>query len=265
MSLVLKNIEKTFEKGTVNENHVLRNFSLDIEDGDFISIIGSNGAGKSTLMNTIAGVLTPDSGEILLDGKDITKDNVTKRSKDIARVFQDPKMGTATRMTIEQNMAIALKRGKSRNPFLRGVKKEDKEKYKEALKELGLGLEDRMKSSVEYLSGGQRQALTLVMATLVKPKVLLLDEHTAALDPKTSEMVMNLTDKVVKKHELTTVMITHNMEHAIEYGNRLVMLHQGHVVVDVRGEEKKNLTVAKLMELFKKNSSENLVSDQMML
>ena len=249
MSLVLKNIEKTFEKGTINENHVLRNLCLEIEDGEFVSIIGSNGAGKSTLMNVIA---------------DVTKDDVTKRSKDISRVFQDPKMGTATRMTIEQNMAIALKRGKSRF-FSPGVKKEDRELYKAALEELGLGLENRLKSSVEFLSGGQRQALTLVMSTLVKPKLLLLDEHTAALDPKTSAMVMNLTDKIVKKNNLTTVMITHNMEHAIEYGNRLVMLHEGHVVVDIKGEEKKDLTVAKLLELFKKNSGSNIINDDMVL
>ena len=245
MSLVLKNIEKTFEKGTINENHVLRNLCLEIEDGGFVSIIGSNGAGKSTLMNVIAGVLFPDSGTVSLDGVDVTKDGVTKRSKDSSRVFQDPKMGTATRMTVEQNMAIALKRGKSRS-FSPGVKKEDRELYKTALEELGLGLENRLKSSVEFLSGGQRQALTLVMSTLVKPKLLLLDEHTAALD-------------------LTTVMITHNMEHAIEYGDRLVMLHEGHVVVDIKGEEKKDLTVAKLLELFKKNSGSNIINDDMML
>ena len=173
-------------------------------------------------------------------------------------------MGTATRMTVEQNMAIALKRGKSRS-FSPGVKKEDRELYKTALEELGLGLENRLKSSVEFLSGGQRQALTLVMSTLVKPKLLLLDEHTAALDPKTSAMVMNLTDKIVKKNNLTTVMITHNMEHAIEYGDRLVMLHEGHVVVDIKGEEKKDLTVAKLLELFKKNSGSNIINDDMML
>ena len=259
MSLVLKNIEKTFEKGTINENHVLRNLCLEIEDGEFVSIIGSNGAGKSTLMNVIAGVLFPDSGTVSLDGVDVTKDDVTKRSKDISRVFQDPKMGTATRMTIEQNMAIALKRGKSRS-FSPGVKKEDRELYKTAL-----GLENRLKSSVEFLSGGQRQALTLVMSTLVKPKLLLLDEHTAALDPKTSAMVMKLTDKIVKKNNLTTVMITHNMEHAIEYGDRLVMLHEGHVVVDIKGEEKTDLTVAKLLELFKKNSGSNIINDDMML
>lgn len=264
MSLVLKNIEKTFEKGTINENHVLRNLCLEIEDGEFVSIIGSNGAGKSTLMNVIAGVLFPDSGLVSLDGVDITKYDVIKRSKDISRVFQDPKMGTATRMTIEQNMAIALKRGKSRF-FSPGVRKEDREHYRAALEELGLGLENRLKSSVEFLSGGHRQALTLVMSTLVKPKLLLLDEHTAALDPKTSAMVMNLTDKIIKKNNLTTVMITHNMEHAIEYGNRLVMLHEGHVVVDIKGEEKKNLNVEKLLELFKKNSGNNIFNDNLML
>lgn len=264
MSIVLKNIEKAFEKGTVNENHVLRNFNLEIEDGEFVSIIGSNGAGKSTLMNTISGVLAPDSGEIILDGKDITRDSVTKRSKAIARVFQDPKMGTATRMTIEQNMAIALKRGKGRT-FSLGVKKEDRKLYKNALADLDLGLENRLKNSVEFLSGGQRQALTLVMATLVKPKILLLDEHTAALDPKTSSMVMELTDKIVKRDKLTTIMITHNMEHAIKYGNRLVMLHEGHVVVDIKGEEKKELTVEKVLELFKKNSGDSVVSDSMVM
>lgn len=264
MSLVLKNIEKTFEKGTINENHVLRNLCLEIEEGEFVSIIGSNGAGKSTLMNVIAGVLSPDDGVVMLNGVDITKDDVTKRAKDISRVFQDPKMGTATRMTIEQNMSIALKRGKSRS-FSTGVKKNDRIIYRDALEELGLGLENRLKSSVEFLSGGQRQALTLVMATLVKPQLLLLDEHTAALDPKTSSMVMELTDKIVKKNNLTTVMITHNMEHAIEYGNRLIMLHEGHVVVDIKGKEKEELTVEKLLELFKKSSRGKIINDNMIL
>ena len=249
---------------SVEEKAILDAVNLTINKGETHVLMGPNGAGKSTLMNVIAGVLFPDSGTVVLDGVDVTKDDVTKRSRDISRVFQDPKMGTATRMTIEQNMAIALKRGKSRS-FSLGVKKEDRELYKTSLEELGLGLENRLKSSVEFLSGGQRQALTLVMSTLVKPKLLLLDEHTAALDPKTSAMVMKLTDKIVKKNNLTTVMITHNMEHAIEYGNRLVMLHEGHVVVDIKSEEKKDLTVAKLLELFKKNSGSNIINDDMML
>ncbi|MGX7112295.1 ABC transporter ATP-binding protein [Gemella cuniculi] len=264
MGLTLRNINKIFEKGTINENYVLRDFSLNIDEGDFVSIIGGNGAGKTTLMNIIAGVLTTDDGNILLDDVDITKDDVAKRSKSIARVFQDPKMGTATRMTIEQNMAVALKRGKRRNIGF-AVKKEDRKIYKKILEELDLGLEKKLKVGVGYLSGGQRQALTLVMATLVKPKILLLDEHTAALDPKTSGMVMDLTKKIVEKDNLTTIMITHNMEHAIKYGNRLVMLHQGRIVVDIKGEEKENLSVEKLMELFKKNSGTNAVSDELIL
>ena len=234
--LSLQQIHKTFEKGTVNENHVLRGLDLDIEQGDFISVIGGNGAGKSTLMNSIAGVLRIDEGDILLEGQSIKKASVDERSKDISRVFQDPRMGTATNLSIEENMAIAYRRGKK-----------------------------RMKTDANFLSGGQRQALTLAMATLVRPKILLLDEHTAALDPKTSDMVMNLTRKIVEEQELTTLMITHNMEHAIEYGNRLVMLYHGKIVVDVRGEEKKNLTVAELMDLFHKNSGQVLNDDALVL
>ena len=249
--LSLQQINKTFEKGTVNENHVLRGLDLDIEQGDFISVIGGNGAGKSTLMNSIAGVLSIDEGDILLDGQSIKKASVDERSKDISRVFQDPRMGTATNLSIEENMAIAYRRGKKRS--------------KEALVDLGLGLENRMKTDANFLSGGQRQALTLAMATLVRPKILLLDEHTAALDPKTSDMVMNLTRKIVEEQKLTTLMITHNMEHAIEYGNRLVMLYHGKIVVDVQGEKKKNLTVAELMALFHKNSGQVLNDDALVL
>ena len=263
--LTLTNIHKTFEKGTINENPVLRGLDLEIEQGDFISVIGGNGAGKSTLMNSIAGVVEIDDGDILLDGQSIRKFSVADRSKSISRVFQDPRMGTATNLTIEENMAIAYRRGKKRSFFKRSITEEERQIFKGALEHLGLGLENRMKTDANFLSGGQRQALTLSMATLVRPKVLLLDEHTAALDPKTSAMVMNLTDKIVKKNNLTTVMITHNMEHAIEYGDRLVMLHEGHVVVDIKGEEKKDLTVAKLLELFKKNSGSNIINDDMML
>ncbi|MBM7636544.1 ABC transporter ATP-binding protein [Streptococcus saliviloxodontae] len=263
--LSLQHIKKTFEQGTINENPVLRGLDLDIEQGDFISVIGGNGAGKSTLMNSIAGVLDIDEGDILLEGRSIRKDSVDVRSKDISRVFQDPRMGTATNLSIEENMAIAYRRGKKRSFFKKSITDEERQIFREALVGLGLGLEDRMKTDANFLSGGQRQALTLAMATLVRPKILLLDEHTAALDPKTSDMVMNLTRKLVEEQELTTLMITHNMEHAIEYGNRLVMLYHGKIVVDVRGEEKKNLTVAQLMDLFHKNSGEALNDDALVL
>ena len=253
--LSIEGIHKTFEAGTVNENHVLKGLDLQVEEGDFISVIGGNGAGKSTLMNILAGNLVVDEGDILLEGNSIKNTSVRKRAKDIARVFQDPKMGTASRLTIEENMAIAQRRGKSRGLGW-GVREKDRELFREALKELNIGLENRLKVDTQYLSGGQRQALTLVMAALVKPKLLLLDEHTAALDPKTSEMVMELTQKIVESHD---------MNHAIEYGNRLIMLYQGKVVVDVKGEEKKNLTVEDLMRLFQQNSGETLVSDELVL
>ena len=262
--LKIEDIHKTFEAGTVNENHVLKGLDLTVEEGDFISVIGGNGAGKSTLMNILAGGLQVDQGDILLEGKSIKQTSVRKRAKDIARVFQDPKMGTASRLTIEENMAIAKKRG-ARRGLSWGVREKDREEFKTALKELNIGLENRLKVDTQYLSGGQRQALTLVMAALVKPKLLLLDEHTAALDPKTSEMVMELTQKIVESHDLTTLMITHDMNHAIEYGNRLIMLYQGKIVVDVKGEEKKNLTVEDLMRLFHQNSGETLVSDELVL
>lgn len=262
--LSIQSIHKTFEAGTINENHVLRGLALDVEEGDFISIIGGNGAGKSTLMNSLAGTLTVDEGDIILSGQSIKHIPAAKRAKDISRVFQDPKMGTASRLTIEENMAIAYRRGQSRG-LSWGVKDSERQVFVEALKELGLGLENRLKADTQFLSGGQRQALTLLMASLVKPKVLLLDEHTAALDPKTSDMVMELTQKIVETHQLTTLMITHNMENAIAYGNRLVMLHQGRIVVDVQGEEKKTLTVPQLMELFHKNSGQALASDELIL
>ena len=262
--LKIEDIHKTFEAGTVNENHVLKGLDLTVEERDFISVIGGNGAGKSTLMNILAGGLQVDQGDILLEGKSIKQTSVRKRAKDIARVFQDPKMGTASRLTIEENMAIAKKRG-ARRGLSWGVKEKEREEFKTALKELNIGLENRLKVDTQYLSGGQRQALTLVMAALVKPKLLLLDEHTAALDPKTSEMVMELTQKIVESHDLTTLMITHDMNHAIAYGNRLIMLYQGKIVVDVKGEEKKNLTVEDLMRLFHQNSGETLVSDELVL
>ncbi|VRS83902.1 ABC transporter ATPase [Streptococcus pneumoniae] len=259
--LTLENIHKTFEAGTVNENYVLKGLDLEVEEGDFISVIGGNGAGKSTLMNILAGNLSVD---LLLAGKSIKHLNVRKRAKDIARVFQDPKMGTASRLTIEENMAIAL-RCEQKRGLGWGVKEKDRIQFQEALKELNIGLENRLKVDTQYLSGGQRQALTLVMAALVKPKLLLLDEHTAALDLKTSQMVMNLTQKIVEHHQWTTLMITHDMNHAIEYGNRLIMLYQGKIVVDVKGEEKKHLTVEDLMHLFQKNSGQSLDSDELVL
>ncbi|EHJ56359.1 hypothetical protein HMPREF9318_01706 [Streptococcus urinalis FB127-CNA-2] len=262
--LSIKDIHKIFETGTVNENHVLKGLSLDVEEGDFISIIGGNGAGKSTLMNTLAGTLKVDQGDILLDGKSIKNLSSAKRAKDISRVFQDPKMGTASRLSIEENMAIAYRRGKSRGLGW-GVKDAERGILKKSLKELGLNLENRMKVDTQFLSGGQRQALTLLMASLEKPKVLLLDEHTAALDPKISAMVMDLTQKIVETHHLTTLMITHNMENAIAYGNRLVMLHQGKIVVDVKGEAKKQLTVQQLMSLFQQNSGQKLTDDALVL
>ncbi len=262
--LQLNNIHKVFEAGTVNENHVLKGLNLQVEKGDFISIIGGNGAGKSTLMNVIAGNIIPDLGDIQLNGKNITKEKTSNRSKYISRVFQDPKMGTAARLTIEENLAIAQKRGQKRG-LQWGVKENSKAQYIEALKELDLGLENRLKTDTQFLSGGQRQALTLLMATLVRPEILLLDEHTAALDPKTSEMVMHLTDKLVRKQQLTTIMITHNMEHAIKYGNRLVMLHQGRVVVDIKKDPTKPLTVQTLMDLFQRSSGEEMLHDDMIL
>lgn len=263
--LELKNIHKIFEKGTINENHVLRDLNLSVEEGDFISIIGGNGAGKSTLLNTIAGVVKMDEGDITLNGVSIKKESVEARSKHISRVFQDPRMGTATNLTIEENMAIAYLRGKKRSIFKKAVTDKEREHFKKVLSDLGLGLENRLKTDAGFLSGGQRQALTLAMSTMIRPDILLLDEHIAALDPKTSDMVMALTKKVVEEQHLTTLMITHNMEHAIDYGNRLVMLYHGKIVVDVSGEEKKQLTVNQLMELFQKNSGQKLNDDALVL
>lgn len=262
--LEMKNIHKSFEIGTVNENHVLKGIDLTIHEGDFITIIGGNGAGKSTLMNSIAGSFPVDEGKISLEGKDITNEPTMKRAKYIGRVFQDPRMGTASRLTIEENMAVAWKRGKKRG-FGIGVKDEQRHGFQEALKRLDLGLENRMKMEIGLLSGGQRQAVTLLMASLVTPKLLLLDEHTAALDPKTSHMVLDLTKKIVEEEKLTTLMITHNMEQAIQYGNRLIMLNEGNIVVDIAGEEKQLLTIPDLLELFHRNSGTVLNEDALIL
>lgn len=264
MQLQLKNIHKTFEVGTVNENHVLKGIDLSLEAGDVVTLIGGNGAGKSTLLNTISGGLQPDVGSVEINGIDVTSWSNDKRAGLVSYVFQDPKMGTASRLTIKENMAIANRRGHKRS--LRwGVQKNDLPMMQAQLARLGLGLENRLTMEVAYLSGGQRQALTLLMATLLRPELLLLDEHTAALDPKTSEMVLELTEKIITEENLTALMITHNMQDAIRYGNRLIMLHQGKIILDVKGEEKKNLTVVELIEMFKQQSGSEITSDAMLL
>lgn len=262
--LKIQDLHQFFERGTVNENHVLRGINLEIKERDFVTVIGGNGAGKSTLLNSIAGTLPIKQGEISLNEKNITAQKVQQRAKDISRVFQDPKMGTAVRLTVEENLALALKRGRKRG-LSAGVKAKNRDFFKEQLQTLGLGLEERLSAEIGLLSGGQRQAITLLMATLVKPQLILLDEHTAALDPKTSAVVMALTEKLITEHHLTAFMVTHNMEDAIRYGNRLIMLHQGKIAVDVSGEEKSKLTVPDLLELFQKNSGNELSDDKLLL
>jgi len=262
--LELKNIHKTFNAGTVNEKKALTGLNLTLNEGDFVTVIGGNGAGKSTMLNIISGSLSVDEGQILLDGKDITWLPEHKRAQYLGRVFQDPMMGTAATMWIEENLAMAYRRGQRRGLKI-GITKAERETYKEQLKILDLGLEDRLTSKVGLLSGGQRQALTLLMATLRQPKLLLLDEHTAALDPKTAAKVLDATQRIIERSNLTTLMITHNMRDAIAYGNRLIMMYDGHVVVDVSGEEKKNLTVEQLLALFSKASGSTEVNDKMVL
>jgi len=262
--LELKNIHKTFNAGTVNEKKALTGLNLTLNEGDFVTVIGGNGAGKSTMLNIISGSLSVDEGQILLDGKDITWLPEHKRAQYLGRVFQDPMMGTAATMQIEENLAMAYRRGQRRGLKI-GITKAERETYKEQLKILDLGLEDRLTSKVGLLSGGQRQALTLLMATLRQPKLLLLDEHTAALDPKTAAKVLDATQRIIERSNLTTLMITHNMRDAIAYGNRLIMMYDGHVVVDVSGEEKKNLTVEQLLALFSKASGSTEVNDKMVL
>ena len=262
--LEVKGIYKTFNPGTVNEKHALNGVNLTMEDGDFITVIGGNGAGKSTLMNAIAGAWPIDEGTILIDGANVTHLPEHKRAAFIGRVFQDPMMGTAATMGIEENRALAKRRGKLRT-LMPGIKKAERDEYRELLKTLGLGLEDRLTSKVGLLSGGQRQALTLLMATLIKPKLLLLDEHTAALDPKTAAKVLNATDRIVSKDHLTTLMITHNMRDAIAHGNRLIMMHDGRIILDIRGDEKQKLTVEDLMHEFEKISGEAFASDKALL
>lgn len=262
--LVLKDIHKSFEVGSVNEIHVLKGINLILHQGDFVTVIGGNGAGKSTLLNTISGAYIPDHGQILLNGRDVTYLPTNRRAKEVGYVFQDTRMGTAARLSIEENMALANRRGLVRS-LRKGVTDKDRELMRDRLKTLGLGLEDRLTAEVQFLSGGQRQALTLLMATLRQPNILLLDEHTAALDPATSEMVLAITQRVVTEQKLTTMMITHNMADALRFGNRLIMLHQGQVIVDVKGEEKANLTVMDLMAKFKERSGQALTSDAVLL
>lgn len=262
--LEIKEISKTFNGGTVNENKVLRELSLTLNDGDYVTVIGGNGAGKSTLLNAIAGVYTPDSGSIEIDGVNVTKLKECKRAKYLGRVFQDPMMGTASKMSISENLALAKRRGKKRS-LKWGLPKSETKEFKELLALLELGLEDRLESKIGLLSGGQRQAITLLMATMNKPKLLLLDEHTAALDPKTAAKVLDITDKIIAKNNLTTLMITHNMRDAIKHGNRLIMMDEGKVILDISGEEKKNLTVDQLLTRFANAGGEDMPSDSMLL
>ncbi len=257
-------IYKTFNKGTINEKPALRGADLHMQDGDFVTIIGGNGAGKSTMLNAIAGVWPVDNGSIVVDNENITGYPEHRRAKFLGRVFQDPMTGTAADMAIEDNLALAARRGQRRG--LRwGITRDEKEKYHEMLKILDLGLEDRMTTKVGLLSGGQRQALTLLMASLQQPKLLLLDEHTAALDPKTAAKVLDLTEQIVDQQHLTALMVTHNMKDAIRMGNRLIMMHEGKIIYDVRDEEKKNLKVSDLLEKFGQASGGEFANDRMML
>ena len=262
--LKIENVKKTFNPGTVNEKVALNGLNLHLAEGDFVTVIGGNGAGKSTMLNAIAGVWGVDSGSITIGGVDVTNLPEYKRAAYIGRVFQDPMMGTAATMQIEENLALAARRGKPRT-LRAGITKAERESYVEQLKILDLGLENRLTTKVGLLSGGQRQALTLLMATLQKPKLLLLDEHTAALDPKTAAKVLEATQRIVEKNHLTTMMITHNMRDAIAYGNRLIMMYEGHIVVDVSGEEKKNLTVEQLLNLFSQASGSDEADDKLLL
>lgn len=251
--LELKNIYKSFNIGSVNEKHVLNDLNLKLNDGDFVTVIGGNGAGKSSMLNAICGVWKVDSGSVLIDGKDVTAMPEHKRAKFLGRVFQDPMMGTAANMNIDENLALAYRRGKMRG-LSWGITKEERKIFKTLLSKLELGLENRLSDKVGLLSGGQRQAVTLLMASMLNPKLLLLDEHTAALDPKTAAKVLSITDEIVRENHLTTLMITHNMQHAIDYGNRLVMMNHGKIILDISGEEKKNLTVDDLLKKFSKTS-----------
>ncbi len=262
--LKMTNIHKTFNVGTINEKKALNGVNLHLEKGDFVAVIGGNGAGKSTTLNALAGVWPVDEGTIEIDGVDVTKKTEHQRAQYLGRVFQDPMMGTAANMEIQENLALAFRRGQPRT--LRwGVTEKERRMYKEVLATLDLGLENRLTTKVGLLSGGQRQALTLLMATLKKPKILLLDEHTAALDPKTAAKVLELSDKIVEENGLTAMMVTHNMKDAIKHGNRLVMMNNGRIILDVKGEEKKNLTVDELLKRFTEISGSELTNDRMLL
>ena len=262
--LDIQNLSKTFNPGTVNEKKALSSLSLHLDEGDFVTIVGSNGAGKSTLFNAIAGSFYADEGSISLAGKDITFMPEHERSRRIGRLFQDPLRGTAPSMTIEENLALAYLRAAHGNPFSR-ISKKDKDFFAEQLKQLGMGLEDRMKNPVGLLSGGQRQALTLLMASLQKPKLLLLDEHTAALDPATAAKVLELSDRIVRENELTAMMITHNMKDAIVHGNRLIMMNEGRIILDIEGEEKQHLTKRDLLDKFAEVAGMQVESDEVLL
>lgn len=262
--LEIRDVYKTFNAGTINEKMALKGVSLKLEDGDFCTVIGGNGAGKSTMLNSIAGTWPVDNGMILIDGQDVSGLPEHKRAPYLGRVFQDPRMGTVADMGIDENLAIAARRGKRRG-LAWGVTKAEREKYREMLREFDLGLEDRMSARVGLLSGGQRQAVTLLMATIKKPKVLLLDEHTAALDPKTAAKVLELSDKIISENKLTALMVTHNMNDAITHGNRLIMMNDGKIILNISGEEKKMLTVEALLAKFKEVSGSNLSNDRMLL
>lgn len=260
----INNLQKTFNPGTVNANHVINDLSITINDGDFITVIGGNGAGKSTLLNLIAGSIVQDKGSIFFDGKDVSKLKENKRAKYISRVFQDPNSGTCKDLSIEENMSIAKRRGKIRS-LRKGILKSEKSEYFKLLENLNLGLENRLNDKVGLLSGGQRQAITLLMATLIRPEILLLDEHTAALDPKTAATVLNLTEKIIADEHLTALMVTHNMKDAIRYGNRLIMMDKGKIILDISGKEKYQLTVNDLLSRFEKATGSEVVSDRMIL
>ena len=262
--LEICNVHKTFNLGTINEKHALNGVNLKLDAGDFVTVIGGNGAGKSTVLNAVAGTWPVDEGSILIDGVDVTGLPEFKRAAFLGRVFQDPMTGTTATMEIDENLALDARRGQRRG-LSWGITKKEKERYHELLKELDLGLEDRMTSKVGLLSGGQRQAVTLLMASLQKPKLLLLDEHTAALDPKTAAKVLTLTDKIIKENNLTAMMVTHNMRDAIAHGNRLIMMHEGKVILNIAGEEKKKLTVADLLQQFERVSGEEFTSDKELL
>ena len=262
--LKITNLQKTFNAGTVNAKTALNGLNLTLNDGDFVTVIGGNGAGKSTLLNAIAGVWKPDYGTVEIDGVDVTNMPEHKRASFLGRVFQDPMKGTSPDMEIAENLSIAARRGKKRK-LVWGIRKGERDEYRKLLKTLDLGLEDRLSTKVGLLSGGQRQAITLLMATLNRPKLLLLDEHTAALDPKTAAKVLELTDRIVNENKLTTLMITHNMRDAIAHGNRLIMMHEGRIIIDVSGEEKQKLTVEDLLNLFVQASGKEFANDRAIL